>query len=133
MSIMRSRGALIGTSETSGVSLTNGSTAYTGGGTVTSDVDIFGDDISVGDIWIYVVFTSTANGGTIDVTITPHRNTGQGYLKLNPEVQIPIINGTQLVPLGKRPCERYMAAKAFNNGGATVTGLAILYSAEKLS
>jgi len=133
MAIARSRGALIGTDETTGVSVAANATVYTSGGSSTTDVDILGDDTSVGDTWIYAVFTSTANGGTMDITVSPHRNTGKGYTKINPEVQIPIINGTQMVPLGKRPAERYMAAKALNNGGSAVTNFSLLYSVEKLS
>lgn len=133
MSLTRSTGALIGTSESTGVSINNGSTAYVGGGSATSDVDMLGDNGSIGDVWLYAVFTSTAAGGSVDITINPHRVSGQGYVKPNPDFQLSIINGTQTIPLGKRPCPRYLGASALNNGGATVTNFSLLYELEKLS
>ncbi|MDE2095651.1 MAG: hypothetical protein KGL39_00210 [Patescibacteria group bacterium] len=134
MAIARSRGALIGTDETTGVTLANNGTAYTNAGSVTTDIDMLGDDKSIGDVWLYVVFTSTVTAGTLDLTISSHRNTALGYVKTNPDVQIAPINGTQKIPLGKRPCERYLAVKALNNAtGANITNLSVLYTLEKLS
>lgn len=134
MAIARSRGVLLGTSESSGVSLNNNATVYTLSGSVTTDVDMLGDDLSLADVWLYAAFTSGAAAGTLDITFSSHRLAGQGYLKSQPDYQIPQTGAAQLVPLGKRPCNRYLAVSALNNNsGASITNLAILFELEKLS
>jgi hypothetical protein len=122
MSISRSTGSLIGTDESSGDSIANNATD-TGG-----EVDVLGDNTSVGEIELYLVFTSTVTAGTLDVTINKRRVSGQAYAKLGPEISVAPINGTQKIPLGRRPAGRYMQASVKNNStGASATNVALLY------
>jgi hypothetical protein len=122
MAITRSTGALIGTDETTGDTITNTSTD-TG-----AEVDVLGDNTSIGEVEIYLVFTSTVTAGTLDITINKRRVTGQAYAKVSAELSVAPINGTQKIPLGRRPASRYMQASIKNNAtGASATNVSLLY------
>jgi hypothetical protein len=121
-------GVLLGTSESSGVTIANNAT------TTGSEVDVLGDDVSVGDMWLYAVFTGAGTTGTLDIKVNSIRTTGQVYSKVTFEISIAPISGTQKIPLGKRPVSRFMNCEAKNNGtGGNLTNVAILYELEKFS
>lgn len=123
MAIIRSTGAFLGTSESSGDTIANNATD-TG-----SEVDVLGDNTSIGEVELYLVFTSTVTAGTLDITVNKRRVTGQAYAKINPQFQIAPINGQQLIPLGRMPAERFMQVSAKNNAtGASITGAFVGYT-----
>jgi hypothetical protein len=128
LAIARSTGALIGTSESVGATIANNAT------TVGAEVDLLGDNTSVGDAWLYVVFTGVGTTGTLDLKFNPIRVSGQAYSKVAFEVSVAPINGTQKIPLAKRPISRYMNCEAKNSGtGGNLTNVAVLYELEKVS
>ena len=128
MAIARSSGVLIGTSESSGDTITNTSTDSG------SEVDVLGHDTSVGEAEFFLCATSTATTGTIDIYIDKQRVTGAGYAKLSPDLQITPINGTVKYPLGRRAVSRYMSARIKNNAtGASLTNVTLGYELFKAS
>jgi hypothetical protein len=127
MGLSRSTGALLGTDESTLVSIANTTTTV---GTVT---DVLGDSTSVGDIWLYAIITSTVAIGSIDIKFNNHRVGTTTYSKVNFETSIIPINGTQRVPLGKRPASRYMNVEVRNNATGASASVSILYELEKLT
>lgn len=125
MATSRSTGAFVGTDESTLQSISSGAT-QTG-----SEVDVLGDDLSFGEAWIYVVVTCTVVS-TIDVTLNHRRVTGQAYAKLQADINLPTINGTSKIPLGKMPVSRYMNAAVKNNAGSSAS-VAVLYELEKFT
>lgn len=126
MAISRSSFALFGTDETH---LTSVAASTTTQGT---EVDVLGDNGSLGEAWIYVVVTDVAVS-SINLTLNQRRLTGQNYQKLAADVNIPTINGTQMVPLGKMPVERFMQAVVQNNDASNAVTVAVLGTLEKVS
>ncbi len=126
MALARTTGALVGTDESTLQSITAGAT-FAG-----SEVDVLGDNASLGEAWFYVVVTDAAIS-SIDVTINQRRVTGQNYQKLSSDVNVPTINGTQKVPLGKMPVSRFMQAQVKNNDGSNAVTVLIGYELEKVS
>lgn len=128
MAIARSAGALYGTDETTlGASLANN--ALVSG----SEVDVLGDNTSVGDIWLYLVFTSTVAVGTLDIKINSRRVTGQAYASVNYTRSYAPANTTQKIFMGKIPASRYMQADFKNNATGAAMTFSLLYELEKLS
>jgi hypothetical protein len=128
MALARSTGVFLGTDESTGVTIANNAT------TTGSEVDLLGDNTSVGDAWFYAVFTGAGTTGTLDLKFNPRRVSGQAYSKVNFEISIPPISGAQKIPLGKRPVSRYMNIEAKNNGtGGNLTNVTIGYELEKAS
>jgi hypothetical protein len=131
MSIARSTGALLGTDESTGVTLANNATNT---GAVT---DMLGDNTSSGIIWLYLVFTSTVTAGDVDIRLNAARRLNSGteeYVKVNYESKVAPINGALKIPLGPRPCPRYLSVDVLNNAtGQNITNLAVLYELEKYS
>jgi len=129
MSVARSIGAFVGTSESS---LQNIGTSATHTG---SEVDLFGDDTTVGEAFLYVVITSSTGltNASIDLKINSRRDTGQAYSQESFTVNLAIINGTKKVPLGLRPVSRYMNVEVRNNDGTTAVDVAVLYELYKLA
>ena len=109
MSVTRSTGALLGTDESTLTAIANNATS-TG-----SEVDLLGDNTSVGDAWIYLVVTSTVAVGTVDLKLTNRRVSGQAYSKVAFDRSIVPTNGTQKIPLGRIPVSRYMNCEVRNN------------------
>lgn len=110
MAIARSTGTFIGTSESSLQSIANNATE-TG-----AEVDVLGDDTSLGEIEVFIVITSTVTAGSINVRVNKRRVTGQAYQKVNFERAITPTNGTQKIPLGRMSASRYMSVDVQNNG-----------------
>ncbi len=126
MAIIRNTGAFVGTNEETMVTVAAGGT-YNG-----PEVDVLGDNASVGDIWLYAVITATA-AGSIDLRVNNRRVSAQEYRKDNYEINVPTINGTKKVPLGKRPATRYMQVDVLNNDSSNAVNVFIGYEVEKLS
>jgi hypothetical protein len=129
MSVARSIGALIGTNEST---LQNIAASGTNTG---SEVDLLGNDTTLGEALFYVVITSVTGLSTasIDLKLNTRRDTGQAYSQESYTVNLAIINGTKKVPLGMRPVSRYMNAEVRNNDGTTAVDVAVLYELYKLS
>jgi hypothetical protein len=125
MAFSRTTGALVGTNESSLQSINSGTT-FNG-----AEVDILGDNASIGEAWLYAIVTA-ASVSSIDVSINQRRLTAQAYKKLSPDINIPTINGTQRVPLGKWPVPRLLQVDVLNNAGGTVT-VFIGYELEKFT
>ena len=138
MAITRSTGALLGTDESTGVSAANNATivttfANTSGANANNDVDVLGDNTSVGDLWLYAVITSTVTAGSLDITINNRRSSGQAYAKTSISRSLTPTNGTQKIPLGRIPASRYMAVSCLNNATGANATVAVLFELEKLS
>lgn len=128
MTIARSTGAFSGTDESTGNTITNNST-NTG-----SEIDVLGDNSSVGDLNVYLRFTSSVTAGSLDVTIQRHRVTGGSYAQVAAQFSVSPINGTGKYFLGRIPASRYMSGDVKNNAtGASATNVALLYELFKLS
>ena len=127
MAIARSTNALgVGTDETHLQSVSPSST-FSG-----TEVDMLGDNASLGEAWIYVVVSDSAVS-SIDVTINFRRVTGQSYKKLAADINVPTINGTQMVPLGKMPISRFMQVDVHNNDASNSVSVFVGYELEKFS
>jgi hypothetical protein len=127
MPIVRSRIALLGTDESAGTAIASAATA-TG-----TEQDLLGDDASVGEMWLYALIISTVAVGTIDIKFNTRRVTGQAYSKVNFDRSIAPINGTQRIPLGKVPIDRYGNVEVKNNATGASATVSILGTVEKLS
>ena len=126
MAIIRNTGAFVGTNEETMVTVAAGGT-YNG-----PEVDVLGDNASVGDIWLYAVITATA-ASSIDLRVNNRRVSAQEYRKDNYEISVPTINGTKKVPLGRRPAARYMQVDVLNNDSSNAVNVFVGYEVEKLS
>jgi hypothetical protein len=131
MAISRSTGVLLGTDESIGVTIANNTM------TTSALVDMLGDNTSDGLVWLYVVFTSTVTAGSVQLRFSAGRRANSGteeYVKTSYEISIPPINGTQKIPLGVRPCPRYLAVDVLNNAtGASATNVTVGYELVKAS
>jgi len=125
MAFVREFGALVGTDESTLQSIGATST-HTG-----SEVDVLGDDASLGEAWLYVVVTATVVS-SIDVTINQRRVSGTAYQKLAADINIPTINGTKRVPIGKWPVSRLLQADVQNFASSGVSVL-VGYELEKFT
>jgi hypothetical protein len=129
MSVARSTGAFVGTDESTlqniGISGT-----FTG-----SEVDLFGDNATLGEAFIYVVITSATGLTTasIDLKFDERRLTGQVYSQESYTVNLAIITGTKKVPLGMRPVSRFMNVEVRNNDSTTAVNVGVFYELFKLS
>lgn len=129
MTIARSSGVLLGTDETTGLTITNTTR------TASSEKDFLGDDTSAGEIEVFLKFTSTVTAGTVDVDMSGARVTGQDYTDV-PRIVAQIVpnNGTQRVSLGRYPIGRYGVWAVTNNAtGASITNVTLGYEEFKYS
>lgn len=129
--IARTTGALIGTDESTGVTIATTATS-TG-----SNVDLLGDDASTGEVEIFLCVTSTVTAGTIDVTLIPGRRSNSStieYSRLSVDYSVSPTNGTQKLSLTRRPAPRFLGVTVKNNAtGANSTNVAVLYTLTKFS
>jgi hypothetical protein len=118
-------GALLGTNETTGVTIANNATS-TG-----SEIDILGNNTSQGFSFLFLKLTSTVTAGTLDVQCYPSRVTGQAYSNIAPIIgSFAPTNGTQQIPMGTIQIARYMTAAVKNNAtGASATNVFVGYTA----
>lgn len=123
MSISRTTGAFLGTSEGTGVTIANNATS-TG-----SEIDLLGNNTSQGWIANYLDFTSTVTAGTLDIKQWSDRVTGQSYVNQAPLIASwAPINGTQLIQIGIAQATRFMLVSATNNAtGASATNVFVGY------
>lgn len=99
-------------------------------------VDLLGDDTSVGDVELYLILTSTVTAGTVQLRFNPHRRANSGteeYLKVAYEIQVAPTNGTQKIPLGRRPCPRYASLDVLNNATGASCTVAVLAKVSRLN
>lgn len=101
-----------------------------------SVVDLLGDDTSTGDVELYLILTSTVTAGNVQLRFNPHRRSNSGteeYIKVNFEINVAPTNGTQKIPLGRRPCPRYASLDVLNNATGASCSIAMLAKVTKLS
>lgn len=134
MALARSAGVFIGTDETTGVTVSNNTT------TSPSETDMLGDDTSTGYLFLYVKFTSTVTGGTLDLKISGSRVSGQAYTDAAPVIwSIPPISGTQKVDIarlmgGPLWIGRRVTVSITNSAtGASATNVTVGYELVKVS
>ncbi len=99
-------------------------------------VDLLGDDTSTGDVEFYLILTSTVTAGTVQLRFNPQRRLNAGtadYAKVSYERAVVPTNGTQKIPLGRRPCPRYMSCDVNNNGTGASCSVAVLAKVTKAS
>lgn len=128
MAIARSTLALLGTDESTGSTVANNAT---GSG---SEVDVLGDNASTGTLDLYLVFTSTVTAGSLDVTYSPRRVTGQAYTARQPQWSVTPANATKKYFLGTVRATRYAQVAVLNNAtGASATNVAVLAELTKVT
>jgi hypothetical protein len=129
MSVARSTGAFIGTDEST---LQNIAASGTNTG---SEVDLFGNDTTLGEAFIYVVITSSTGvtNASIDLKFDERRLTGQAYSQESYTVNLAIVNGTKKVPLGMWPVSRFMNVEVRNNDSTAAVNVGVFYELFKLS
>lgn len=128
MAIARSTIALLGTSESSGDTITNNSTDSG------SEVDVLGDNASTGMLSLYLVFTSTVTAGSLDVTFNPIRVTTQAYKARSAQWSVSPVSGTKKYFLGTVQAPRFASVDVLNNAtGASATNVAVLAELIKVS
>lgn len=122
MAIARSSVVMLGTDDTTGVTITNTSTS------ADTEVDVLGGDTSLGYGNVYFKYTSTVTAGTLDVELHHHRITAQDYKnQLAGELKrsyVPV-NGTEKILVFRMvPLSRYMSVTVKNNStGASATNV----------
>jgi hypothetical protein len=123
MTVARSTGAFVGTSETVGVTIASGSN------TNGSEVDMFGNNTSEGWFNLYLAFTSTVTAGTLNVTLYYGRVTGEeAQAQANIVASFAPINGSQIIYCGAFQASRFMIGNVANAAtGANATNVALLY------
>lgn len=129
MTIARSAGALLGTNESTGVSILAGAT---GTGT---EVDLL-STTGKGRVSLYLVFTpaSVPAAGFLKVTLSPARVTGTPFTDKNRTWRVELGGmpaSAQKVFLGTVEALRYALGAVFNNSAVGLTNVALLYELEK--
>lgn len=121
MTIARSVVALLGTSESAGVTIATTATS-TG-----SEIDLYGGDGFTGEVNVYLAFTSTVTAGTIDLSLQFSRVPGTPYTTVPLIYSIAPINGSILAlvtPTFRIPVARRVTASVKNNAtGANATNV----------
>jgi hypothetical protein len=125
MSVSRVVSALLGTSESVGISLATG-VSSTG-----SEVDVFGNDTTEGWGNLFLWYDAPSGSvGTLDVTLLYGATTGNQATDQVPLVAsvTPTASGSQLgTPLGQVPLSRFMKGKVLNNATTkTVANITLL-------
>ncbi len=124
MAVARSTVVLLGTSEGSGITI-----ATTANGT-SGIIDLFGSNSNVGEINLFLAFTSTVTAGTLDISLQGSAQAA-GFIYSN---AIPLvgsyspINGTQKIqvnaPWSRIQVPRFITANILNNAtGANATNV----------
>lgn len=124
--------ALVGTSETVGVSIATGVT------TTGSETDVFGNNQTEGWAHVFLAYTfpnsAPTAGGQVQVTLIPSSSTGHAA---SSGIQVffgelAIQNTTRLVYCGIFQLARYMTGQIINNAtGQTITNASLLIIATK--
>ena len=129
MSVARSTGALVGTSEAAGVSVAAGAVSQG------AEVDLLGDITSFGDVLLYAVWTLASTPiGKVRVTLQSIRATGGLAYERDAPVEVNAgASGANKVFLGIFPVGRYASAKFENRSDVAMTKVSVLYELEKVS
>ncbi len=119
MTIARSAVVMLGTNETTGVTIATTATS------ADSEVDVLGADTVMGYANVYLKFTSTVTAGSVDLELHAHRITAQDYLDATPmKFSYAPTNATQKVFAGIVQVSRYMSVTVKNNAtGADLTNV----------
>jgi hypothetical protein len=121
MGIARTTVALVGTDETTGLTIASAAT------NPAVEIDLLGDDTSTGMLDLYLVATSTVTAGSIDLTFNSRRLTGQAYKARAAQWSVSPINGTLRLSLGSIRATRFVQVDVFNNAtGANLTNVSVL-------
>lgn len=126
MTVARTAGALIGTSESSGVTVANNAS------TTSSETDFLANNTSEGWIRLYLAFTSTVTAGTLDESFWSSRVAGTAATATPPIIaSVAPINGSQIFGpevIGIFRIGRYATFKVANNAtGASATNVFLGY------
>ena len=125
MTTTRSTGALLGTDETTGVTIASGATG-TG-----SQVDLLADNTSTGTVNLFLKWTAAATlVGDLKVTVKQSRVTGQPYTQEEFRIPVGFTGGKKL--LGKLQAGRYITVDVENLSSGSITNAAVLYELEKV-
>jgi len=132
MAVARSNKVFLGTDETTGVTVTSGTTS------TSSEVDMLGDDISMGQANFYFKYTSTSTSGAITYKLQYSRISGQPYPD-QPAIasvskSITPVNGTEKIFIGTFIVSRYMVVSITKAaGGADLTNTLVAAEVFKMS
>lgn len=127
MTIARTVGALLGTSESVGVAVA-AQAAGTG-----AEVDVLGGTTSAGVMGLYLLCTpAAAASGELDVTLFAVNATGGlKYPQMLKQIRLQAATGQQKLFLGRVPCQRYHSVSVFNNTDQPLANVSVLYELEK--
>ena len=122
MSVARVVKYLVGTSWTSGVTITNNSS------TTGSEVDMFGNDTTDGHMRLWLVYTSGTAAGNLNVQLFPGPITGDEASSQAINIASPAVAATtQQIFLGDFPISRFMKGYVANASvGASVTNVSLV-------
>ena len=131
MAVALSAKVLLGTDETTGVTITDGSTS------AEAEVDMLGDDISMGYANFYIKYTGTGVvASSLVVKIIPRRISGQSYLDQLPAANIKTytpISGTEKIFLGTFIIGRFASVAVRNTSGASMTNVFVAAEVLKMT
>lgn len=129
VTIARSTGALFGTNETTGSGVTNGQTR------AGNEIDVLGDNSSIGEVTLYLSFTAPSSpSGLIRVEIRPSRVSGTPCQAPDALTFSVAAQETSPVCLGRFKCSRYLTAAITNLlASGDLANVAVLYELEKTS
>ena len=131
MPVARSAKVIIGTDETTGVTIADAATE------TSSEVDLLGDDISMGQANFYVKKTGTGTTASgLRVRILPSRISGQNYDDQPPAANIITktpVSGTENIFLGTFIVSRFAVVEVRNTSGASMTNVFVAAEVFKLT
>jgi hypothetical protein len=128
MGIARTTVALVGTDETTGLTIASAAT------NPAVELDLLGDDTSTGILDLYLVATSTVTAGSIDITFNSRRLTGQPYKARAAQWTVSPVNGPLRLFLGSIRAPRFAQVDVLNNAtGANLTNVSVLGDLTKFS
>ena len=122
MAIARSSVVMLGTDDSTGVTIANNATS------ADTEVDVLGNNTTLGYGTVYFRYTSTVTAGTLDVEVHYHRITAQDYNDQIPtetkRTFVPI-NGSETILVWRMiPLSRFMSITVKNNAtGASATNV----------
>ena len=125
MPIARSSVALIGTDESTGVSIANNAN------TVGTVQDLLADTASACRVILYFIYTSTVAVGTLDIYLAQDRLSSTDYTPASPQFQITPSNATVKMRLGAIEPGRFLGAKIVNNATGASATVALIAEVEK--
>lgn len=132
MAIARTSVVMLGTDDSTGVTIATTATS------ADTEVDVLGDNITLGYGNVFFKYTSTVTAGTLDVELHHHRITAQDYLnQIAPELKrsyVPV-NGTEKILVFRMvPLSRFMSVTVKNNAtGANATNVFVAIEVFKVS